>query len=91
MRNERFIKNAHGWKPSETDYVLAFQWVKGFWREISANVPKYSGIILADYLDEVGINLPDDCVFCRIKRPDEVWEFRQSGGLIRVYYQLREG
>lgn len=86
--SERFFKNQRGWKPSENDYLLAFQWVEDYWREVSGNVPKYAGMIFADYLNEVGICLPEDCTFCRIQRPGESWEFRAYGGLLRVFYKL---
>ena len=85
--SERFKKNVPGWMPSENDYLLVFQFVYGFWREISGNVPKYAGMIFADYLDAVGINLPDDCTFCRIQRDGEIWECKVYGGMIRVYYK----
>lgn len=85
--SERYVKNVRGWVPSENDYLLVFKWVEGYWREISDNVPKYAGMIFADYLDMVGINLPDDCTFCRIKRDGEEWECKVYGGMIRVYYK----
>lgn len=90
MSYERFKKNVPNWRASINDYMLAFMWVNGYWREVSGNIPKYANMILADYLDEVGINLPDDCIFCRIKRDGEMWEYRVSGGLIRIFYKLRE-
>ena len=88
---ERFTKNVPGWKPSADDYLLAFRQLNdGFWREISGNIPDYSGMIFADYLDVMGLILPDDCTFIRIDRIDENIEIRQSGGLIRVYYKRKE-
>lgn len=88
--SRKYEKNVPGWEPTLEDYVLAFRYVGGYWREVSANIPKYNNMIFAEYLTEVGITLPDDCIFCRIERNDEYahykWEFRQSGGLIRVFY-----
>lgn len=85
---ERFAKNVPGWKPTKDDYMLAFRQLNdGFWREISGNIPEYNNMILADYLDEIDVNIPDDCIFCRIKRIDEQIEFRQNSGLIRIFYK----
>lgn len=87
---ERFTKNVPGWKPTADDYMLAFRQLNdGFWREISGNIPDYAGMILADYLDVIGVELPDYCTFMRIERPDERIEFRQNGGMIRVYYDKK--
>lgn len=87
----RFEKNVPKWEPTVNDYMLAFREVDGYWREISGNVPQYANMIFAEYLDEMDIALPDDCVFCRIKRNDDKgvmkWEFKQYSGILYVYYK----
>lgn len=88
MKHE-FSKNVPNWHPTMSDYVLVFRLVDGYWREISANIPQYANMIFADYLTEMDIVLPDDCVFCRISREDELWEFRASGGQIRINYSKK--
>ena len=85
---ERFLKNKRGWKPTKDDYLLAFRCLDdGYWREISGNIPEYSNMILADYLDEIDMNLPDDCIFCRVRRTDEEIEFKQYSGIIYISYK----
>lgn len=87
MSNERFMKNVPNWRTSLSDYLLAFREVEGIWREVSGNIPEYKDMILADYLSRVGIEIPDGCTFCRVSLANGRWEFRQNGGLIRVYYE----
>lgn len=88
---ESFKKNVPGWKPSNRDYRLMFREVDGVWREISNNLPQYSGMILADYLALMGIDIPDGCQFCRIIRDNLHFEFREYGGTIRIDVDIKEG
>lgn len=85
---EDFRKNAHGWKPTEDDYRLIFREVDGLWVEITNNLPRFYNMTLADYLSQVNIVIDDDCQFCRIRRGDERWEYRNNGGYIRIDYDL---
>lgn len=89
MSNERFKKNVPNWKASINDYMLAFRQLSdGLWHEVSGNLPKYKDMILAEYLSVMEVSLPDGCTFCRCRWDDAEWEFRQSGGLIRVFYKI---
>ena len=87
----KYEKNVCGWEPSMNDYLLIFKDVSGFWREVSGNIPQYADMLLADYLEQVGMQVPDDCEFCRIHRYDYEgeyrWEFRQHGGMIRIFFK----
>lgn len=89
MADERFLKNVPNWKASEDDYLLAFRQLSdGIWHEISGNLPTYEGMVLADYLSQMGVDVPDGCTFCRCRWGDIEWEFRQNGGLIRIFYKV---
>ena len=89
MIQDRFSKNRRGWRPTPTDYLLVFQQLEdGIWHEISCNLPQYENMILADYLTIMGVNIPDGCTFCRCRWNNVRWEFRQNGGIIRVYYDI---
>lgn len=79
-----FRKNVRGWKPSESDYRLIFREINGEWREISNNLPQFSDRILADYLSIMGIDIPDGCQFCRIKRDNLHFEYRDFGAYVRI-------
>lgn len=85
MKRE-FSKNVPNWQPSKKDYLLIFRYVEGYWREISGNIPKFENMVLADYLAEIDIQLPDDCTFCRVSRDWWTWEYRANGGQIRVNF-----
>lgn len=94
MNTLKFKKNVPNWVATDEDYMLVFRQVDDLWREISGNLPKYSNIVLADYLAQVGIYVPDDCTFCRIERYEEdgrkfYWELRVHGGLIYINYTLK--
>lgn len=82
-----FYKNSPNWQPSLSDYLLVFREVDGIWREISGNVPAYQDLILADYLAQIQIAVPDGCTFCRVSLADGQWEYRLNGGTIRVFYK----
>lgn len=84
---QEYSKNRPNWQPSLSDYLLVFREVDGIWREVTGNVPAYKDMILADYLAQIEIEVPDGCTFCRVALADGQWEFRQNGGLIRVYYK----
>lgn len=89
MENERFKKNVPNWRASINDYMLAFQQLNdGLWHEVSGNLPQYEDMILADYLYIMGVDIPDGCTFCRCRWNNVEWEFRQSGGLIRIFYKI---
>lgn len=83
---QSFIKNVPNWEPSAEDYRLVFREVDGLWREVTGNMPQYSNIILADYLSLMDMQMPDGVTFCRIKRINEQWEYREYGGMIRIDY-----
>lgn len=85
--SRKYEKNSPNWQPSLSDYLLVFREVDGIWREVSGNIPAYRNMILADYLALVEIEVPVGCLFCRVCLADGQWEFRQNGGLIRVYYK----
>lgn len=89
MSNERFKKNVPNWKASPIDYMLAFRQLSdGLWHEVSGNLPQFENMILADYLSQMGVNIPDGYTFCRCRWDDAEWEIRQSGGLIRIFYKI---
>lgn len=85
--SRKYEKNRPNWQPSLSDYLLVFREVDGIWREVSGNVPAYKDMILADYLAQIEIEVPDGCTFCRVSLADGQWEFRQNGGIIRVFYK----
>lgn len=88
---EDFKKNARGWIATDNDYRLIFREDKqGFWTEITYNLPQFGGILLADYLDQMGISIPDDCQFCRIKSVDMLFEWRCYGGAVRIDVKIYE-
>ena len=88
---EEFSKNKHGWKATENDYRLIFKEdARGMWREITDNLPQYSGVLLADYLAEVEIVLPDGCQFCRVNRSGFRFEYRDNGGYIRIDVDIEQ-
>ena len=94
MDKTKFKKNAFNWVANDEDYLLVFRQVDDLWREISGNLPKYNNIVLADYLNQVGVIVPDDCTFCRIERYEDdgrkfYWELRAHGGLIYIYFELK--
>lgn len=78
-------RNAKGWQATETEYRLVFREDRdGIWRETSNNLVKYYNMILADYLSEVGIDIPDGTQFLRIKREDLHFEYRAYGGSVCI-------
>lgn len=81
---ESFKKNVRGWKPSESDYRLMFREINGEWREITNNLPRLHFSLLADYLQEMGIDIDPDCIFCRIKRDNLRFEYRDFGSYVRI-------
>ena len=85
MSNKRnFSKNVPNWQPTPEDYRLVFREVDGLWVEISGNLPSLGNITLADYLSQIGIEVPDGCTFCRVKRDWWCWEYRDNGSHIRI-------
>lgn len=83
-----FKKNVRGWKPADNDYRLVFREIDSAWREISGNLPKYSGCYLADFLADVEVDIPYGCVFCRVKRDDIRFEYRDYGSYIRIDVEI---
>lgn len=83
-----FKKNVRGWKPSDTDYRLIFREIDCAWREISGNLPRYNCAYLADYLSDVGIEIPEGCQFMRIKREDLHFEYRDFGAFVRIDVEI---
>lgn len=39
---------------------------------------------LAEYLERIGLIVPDYCQFCRVVEPDRQIEFRHYGGVYRI-------
>lgn len=86
---DSFTANKPGWRPTPNDYRLIFtQASDGYWREITNNLPEYGNMVLAEYLDEMGIYLPDDCQFCRIVNDNIHFEYRAYGGQIRIDVEI---
>lgn len=85
--NSKFTKNVPNWKPSPTDYRLIFREVDGIWREITGNIPEFKDMTLADYLSQIGIETPDGCTFCRVRRDWWNWEYRAYGGNVRIDFR----
>lgn len=77
-------KNAKGWVATIKDYRLVFRPVDGMWREISNNLPEYSGVCLADYLQQVNVAVPDGCTFCRVIRGGFHFEYRDFSAYVRI-------
>lgn len=84
---EEYLKNKPGWQPTSDDYLLVFKFMDDYWREVSWNLPQYANMIFAEYLEEVGIVLPEGCTFCRVRRDGHEWEFRQYPAKLYVYYK----
>lgn len=84
MNTDLLKKNVPNWVPSESDYRLVFRQIDGIWREISGNLPRVSNIVLADYLSQLEIDLPDGCTFMRIDREGWHFQLKQHGGLIII-------
>lgn len=87
-------KNVPDWIPSEDDYELVFCEVGNgetgcFWRECSHNIPKYSDMLLSDYLSSLGLCIPDYTQFLRICAPDYHLEYRAYGGRVRIDYEKK--
>lgn len=88
MNKEDFKKNAPGWRATAKDYRLVFRLVDGCWREISNNLPLYKDVILADYCDQIGIEIPEGCIMMKVRRGREEFFIRQWGANIVVDYDI---
>lgn len=79
-------KNVPNWVANEKDYRLLFCLVEDEWRECSHNLPKYNNMLLADYLAEMQICIPDYTQFLRIYDDERNlhFEYRCYGGRIRI-------
>lgn len=85
-----FRKNVPGWVPTEKDYRLIFRPdSRGMWREITCNLPKYQGVLLADYLADMNITIPDGCTFCRIGLGTMRFEYRAFGSGVCIDVDYR--
>lgn len=81
-----FKKNVPGWTATPDDYRLIFKEVNGFWIEISNNLEMYAGTTLAMYLHRMELAFPDGTTFCRVRRGDELIEFRDLGSYVQIDY-----
>ena len=63
---KQYRPNSKDWAPSINDYVLVFIPVDGIWIEVGHDIPCYRNITLADYLNIIGITIPDWTQFIRI-------------------------
>lgn len=79
-------KNKPGWTATPDDYRLIFKEVNGFWIEISNNLPKFSGTTLAMYLHKMELAFPEGTTFCRVKRGEELIEYRDLGSYVQIDY-----
>lgn len=82
-----FLKNVPNWHPTRDDYRLVFRQVDGIWREISNNLPEYSGLTLAEYLAYMDILVDDRCTFMRLQDANATIEYRVYGGHITVDFR----
>lgn len=93
--NRRVVKiekNAFDWQPTDKDYVLCFLDVQGEWRECSHNLPQFSSMLLADYLNYMHINVPDYTQFLRVIDDERglCFEYKVYGGRISIYVTYRD-
>lgn len=83
-------KNVVGYFPTEKDYQLVFCPVDAGdhyeWRELGHNIPKYNNMLLADYLQDMNICVPDFTQFLRIIDDERNlhFEYRCYGGRVRI-------
>ena len=63
---EKFRPNVPNWHPTDTDYVLVFMPVDGLWIEVGHDVPKFKNVLLADFLQYIGVYVPDWSQFLRV-------------------------
>lgn len=71
MRKEDYKKNAPNWTATPDDYRLVFRLVDGMWREVTNNLACYADMLLADYLQEMDIVVPEHCRSLNIRYVDE--------------------
>ena len=79
--------NIPNWFCTESDYTLVFvPFEDGIYREASGNLIKFHNILLSDYLNYIGISVPDYTQFLRIKDYDRNlnFEYRVCGARVRV-------
>lgn len=79
-------KNKPGWTASRDDYRLIFKEVNGFWIEITNNLPIFSGTTLAMYLHKMELAFPEGTTFCRVKRGEALFEYRDLGSYVQIDY-----
>lgn len=84
MLTDLFKKNRPNWVPTDIEYRLVFQPVKGQWREVSNNLPRYNGVMLADYLSDVGISIPEGTTFLRLDNGRIALEYRDTNAYVRI-------
>lgn len=84
---QKYRPNKPNYFPNEKEYVLVFMPIDGIWREVGHDIPKYNNILLADYLAEKQLFLPDCTQFCRVIRDNELFEYRAYDCLrVTIYY-----
>lgn len=89
MEKKHYYPNQRGWRPSENDFVLVFMPVNGFWREVAHDIPKYSDILLSDFLSIMNLQIPDYTQFLRIISDDMYLAYRHCDSqriTIRILY-----
>lgn len=88
-------RNIPNWMPNDDDYELVFMEVyngidRFEMREVGHNIPKYNNMLLCDYLDELGLYVPDYTQFLRVVNPEYHFEYRAYGGRVRIDYEKRK-
>lgn len=66
MKKEKLRPNVPNWYPTDTDYVLVFMPVDGLWIEVGHDLPKFKNMLLCDFLQHIGVCIPDWTQFLRI-------------------------
>ena len=76
------FKNVPNWVANERDYQLVFVPTHNIvtnifeYREAGHDIPKYRNILLADYLLDIGVCVPDFTQFLRVITEDFRFEYR---------------
>ena len=72
------------------NYTLVFTFEDCEWREKGHSIPKYSDILLSDYLVEIGLNVPDYTRYLEILSDDLYIIYRVYDNFrITIHYQKK--
>lgn len=80
--SKKTFKNCPNWVANERDYQLVFMPVLNVvtrnyeYREVGHDIPKFRNMMLADYLSDMGLYIPDYTQFLRIISPEYHFEYR---------------